>query len=279
MEEEDFQEVILETVKKVFNFQCSAKVELKNSETYKEGEEWGGQGQTDVTSMTYLSAEDVNCSVGICFSKPSYLKYISAMFGEEVTEFDDQTTDASGEFLNMIMGNIKAKYYESNKKDKILCAKFRKGHFEGVLDVMNRLLSLIKAKHIFMGEKDFQQFFLVKKILGKKHKIKIISCPTIRDKNKIALSTRNSLLKYKSKKIVSSIALKLLRLKKNLISKNYKNKINLSRIKKEIEMNYKIKIDYLEFRDEKNLKLNDFKKKYRLFIAYTIDNVRLIDNF
>ena len=166
-----------------------------------------------------------------------------------------------------------------NKSDKILCAKHRKGHFEGVLNVMNRLLYIIKAKYIFMGEKDFQQFFLVKKILGKKHKIKIISCPTIRDKNKIALSTRNSLLKYKSKKIVSSIALKLLRLKKNLISKNYKNKINLSRIKKEIEMNYKIKIDYLEFRDEKNLKLNDFKKKYRLFIAYTIDNVRLIDNF
>jgi len=117
MEEEDFQEVILETVKKVFNFQCSAKVELKDSETFEEGEEWGGQGQTDVTSMTYLSAEDVNCSVGICFSKPSYYKYISAMFGEEVTELDDQATDASGEFLNMIMGNIKAKYYEVNKKD------------------------------------------------------------------------------------------------------------------------------------------------------------------
>ena len=185
----------------------------------------------------------------------------------------------------LFLPEIKEIYKEKKKKfvlkksEKILCAKFRKGHFEGVLDVMNRLLSLIKAKHIFMGEKDFQQFFLVKKILGKKHKIKIISCPTIRDKNKIALSTRNSLLKYKSKKIVSSIALKLLRLKKNLISKNYKNKINLSRIKKEIEMNYKIKIDYLEFRDEKNLKLNDFKKKYRLFIAYTIDNVRLIDNF
>ncbi len=42
---------------------------------------------------------------------------------------------------------------------------------------------------------------------------------------------------------------------------------------------YRIKIEYLEFRDEKNLKLNNFNSKYRLFIAYNIMSVRLIDNF
>ena len=55
--------------------------------------------------------------------------------------------------------------------------------------------------------------------------------------------------------------------------------INLLKIKSEFEKKYKIKIDYLELRNEKNLKLNNFKSKYRLFIAYNIDNVRLIDNF
>jgi len=173
----------------------------------------------------------------------------------------------------------KKKKFVLKKSEKILCAKFRKGHFEGVLDVMNRLLSLIKAKYVFMGEKDFQQFFLIKKILGRKHKIKIINCPTIRDRNKIALSTRNKLLNYKSIKKVSNLTLTLLKLKKNLILKNFKKQINLSQIKTKFETDYKIKIDYLEFRDEKNLKLDDFKKKYRLFIAYTIDNIRLIDNY
>ena len=48
------------------------------------------------------------------------------------------------------------------KSDKILCAKFRKGHFEGVLDVMDRLTNLIKPNKIFMGKKDYQQLFLVK---------------------------------------------------------------------------------------------------------------------
>ena len=46
-----------------------------------------------------------------------------------------------------------------------------------------------------------------------------------------------------------------------------------------LEAKYNIKIDYLEFRDEKYLKLNNFKNKFRLFIAYNINKVRLIDNF
>ena len=45
------------------------------------------------------------------------------------------------------------------KKDKILCAKFRKGHFEGVLDVMDRLTDVVRPTKIFMGNKDFQQLF------------------------------------------------------------------------------------------------------------------------
>ena len=53
---------------------------------------------------------------------------------------------------------------------------------------------------------------------------------------------------------------------------------DLPNYKKNLEKKYNIKIDYLEFRDEKNLKLNNFKNKFRLFVAYNIDNVRLIDN-
>ena len=55
--------------------------------------------------------------------------------------------------------------------------------------------------------------------------------------------------------------------------------VDLSKSKYELENKFKIKIDYLEFRDEKKMKLNNFKYKYRLFIAYHINGVRLIDNF
>ena len=163
-----------------------------------------------------------------------------------------------------------------NKSDKILCAKYRKGHFEGVLNVMNRLLSIVKSKQVFMGEKDFQQYKLVKRILGKKYKINIVGCPTIRENNNIALSTRNKLLNKSAIKKASKIAKKLDKLKK---LSRYNKLLDLCRYKDELERKFKIRIDYLEFRDEKKFKLNNFKSKYRLFVAYYINGVRLIDNF
>ena len=161
------------------------------------------------------------------------------------------------------------------QSDKVLCAKYRKGHFEGVLSVMSRLLNIIKAKNIFMGEKDFQQLYLIKKYLSKKYKVKIINCKTVRDKNFIALSTRNRLLSRKNYLKLIKIVKEFNKLKKLLLSK----KINLIERTKEIEKLYKINIDYLEARNETNLKVSKSKKKVRLFVAFWINKVRLIDNY
>ena len=144
---------------------------------------------------------------------------------------------------------------------------------------MNRFLTIIKSKDLYMGEKDYQQLYLIKKFLSKKFKVRINSCPTIRIDNKIALSTRNKLLKKRSFKKASKIALFLKKIKYKSTIQGSKLAFNLLDYKKELEKKYNIKIDYLEFRDEKNLKLNNFKNKYRLFVAYKIDNVRLIDNY
>ena len=163
------------------------------------------------------------------------------------------------------------------KKDKILCAKFRKGHFEGVLDVMNKLTKIVKPKKIFMGEKDFQQLYLVKKELEKKYKTKVIPCKTIRDKDNVALSSRNLLLNKSNLTIAAKIYETLVDIKKNTKNKkNIPSFLNLK--KKELKNNYKIKIDYLELRNIKNLKLSNTKNNSRLFIAYYLKNVRLIDN-
>ncbi len=174
---------------------------------------------------------------------------------------------------------FKSKKFKLEKKDMILCAKFRNGHFEGVLNIMNRLMTIIKSKDLYMGEKDYQQLYLIKKYLSKKFKVRINSCPTIRIKNKIALSTRNKLLDKKSLKIASEIALFLSKLRRKSKFKLSKMAFDLPNYKINLETKYNIQIDYLELRDEKNLELNNFKKKFRLFIAYNINKVRLIDNF
>ena len=165
-----------------------------------------------------------------------------------------------------------------NKQDKVLCAKYRKGHFEGVIEVMIRLTKKINPTKIFMGEKDFQQLFLVKRYIEKNFKCKIISCKTIRDKNNLAFSSRNSLLNKDDLSKAGKIDSCLINFKKTLLKKrNLKNLILIKKSK--LKKKYNIKIDYLELRNIKNLKLTNKIKNAKIFIAYYINKIRLIDNF
>ena len=165
-----------------------------------------------------------------------------------------------------------------NKKDKILCAKYRKGHFEGVLDVMNRLTSLIRPKMIFMGKKDFQQLFLVKNYIEKKFNTKVIGCKTIRNKNKLALSSRNFLLNKQELKDVEKISKTFFNLK-NKIKNNRNINSFLQKSKKDLEKFFNIKIEYLENRNTKNLTISNKYRGSKVFLSYYYKNIRLIDNF
>ncbi len=181
--------------------------------------------------------------------------------------------------FNQIYKNKKLMKYKLKNKQKILCAKHRKGHFEGVLDIMNRFIFFISPKYVFMGEKDFQQLFLVKQFLEVKTKTKIISCKTIRDKNKVALSSRNFLLKKKDLVFAGLMAKQLMFLKSKISRNRKKSTFLIKNIKRKLEGRYNINIEYLETRNCVNLGRNIYNKKFKLFIAYYINNVRLIDNF
>ena len=164
------------------------------------------------------------------------------------------------------------------KENKILCAKFRKGHFEGVIDVMDRLTNIIRPNKIFMGEKDYQQLLLVKKFIEKKYEIKIVPCKTVRNKNKLALSSRNQLLNKKDLIKAGKIARDLIHFK--IFLKNKKKINNLLQKKTELlKKKFGIKIDYLEIRKKNNLKSSLNIRNSKIFIAYFINKVRLIDNF
>ena len=117
---------------------------------------------------------------------------------------------------NNIYDSKRTKKIQIKKKNKILCAKYRKGHFEGVLDVMDRLTRKIKPKFIFMGIKDYQQLHLVKHFVEKKYKCKVIPCKTVRNLNKLALSSRNLLLSKKALRQAEKLTQNLIKFKKNL---------------------------------------------------------------
>ena len=176
-----------------------------------------------------------------------------------------------------IYKNKKDMKIQISQKDKILCAKFRNGHFEGVLGVMDQLLKIIKAKYLFLGEKDYQQVYLIKKFIKNRYKIKIILGKTIRFNNSLAYSSRNKLLNKKQIIVACNIAKKLKKYH-SLIKKNFNSSKKLSIFKKDI-LKYKIKLEYIEIRNKINLSKRFNKNNFKIFIAYYLNKVRLIDNF
>ena len=165
-----------------------------------------------------------------------------------------------------------------DKFSKKLCGRFRRSHFEGVLNVINRFIEIIKPKYIFLGKKDYQQLYLIKKHIEKrKIKSKIIECKTIRENNGVACSSRNLDLSKSQMKIASNIFYYLRSLKKK-IKKNY-SLFKVNKIKKELIKLGANKIDYLENYNTKSFKkIKKSDKEYNLFFAYYIKKTRLIDN-
>ena len=161
-----------------------------------------------------------------------------------------------------------------NKKYKVLCGKYRPGHFEGVLAVINKFLKDLKVKKIFLGEKDFQQYFLIKNFVKKRFNTRVVLCKTIRMNSSLPYSSRVKLLDNKSIRIAQKFTKKIIDVFKN-IKKNTKKTYLLQSIKS----NSNIKIEYLELRNKNNLSPIFNKKNLKLFVCFYIKKVRLIDNF
>ena len=155
-----------------------------------------------------------------------------------------------------------------------LCAKDRVGHFDGVALIITKLFNIVNPHFAYFGEKDFQQLAIIKKLVKDLNfDIEIFGVETIRESSGLAMSSRNQRLSADAK-IKASMLYKIL----NEI------KINpqiIEEKKQELLVNGFEKIDYLEIRNEDNLKLNMnlfSSQKRRIFIAVYLEGVRLIDN-
>ena len=172
--------------------------------------------------------------------------------------------------------NLKKKIRLKNK-DRILCAKYRPGHFEGVLHVINQYLNLIQPKFIFLGEKDYQQYYLISNFIKDKFITKSYLCKTIRQNNLYALSSRNKLLKNKDLHILKSVSV-IIKKFYSSIKKEKKNIKNLNLIKNLLERTG-INLEYLEIRNKINFSKKITKRNFKIFVAYYYKKIRFIDNF
>jgi pantoate--beta-alanine ligase len=159
-----------------------------------------------------------------------------------------------------------------------LCGSARPGHFNGVSTVLTILFNLIQADHVFLGEKDFQQISVIKKMVNDLHiPTNIHSVPTVRDKNGLALSSRNTRLSLNEQKLASHIFKSLNTLIKEIQSTQ---NIDIAIAKThQVLSDLGFKVDYINVLRPNDLKhgsIND--KELIAFIAVFLNGVRLIDN-
>ena len=171
-------------------------------------------------------------------------------------------------FDKLNAGNL-GKKYEGNS---------RPGHFDGVITVVNRLFELIAPKTAVFGAKDFQQLFLINKlILEKKYNIKLIENKTVRNTSGLALSSRNQHLSNKGIQQASFIYKSLNAAKDEFIKTN--NTIDAVKVGTDILFDNNIDLDYFEILDHKTFSPpKNTTKKFIIITAAYVEGIRLIDN-
>ncbi len=166
--------------------------------------------------------------------------------------------------------------YAPNNLIVDLCGKYRPGHFLAVIDIVHRFLQITNPKNIILGAKDFQQICCIKELISiSKQETNITISSTIRNKQGLALSSRNAHLSNDEKILANNIYSSLL-LSKDLFLKG--SSINeITETVYDFHKNSPIKLEYFTVRDLKTLQHTYDGDLIALIAAY-IGDIRLIDN-
>jgi pantoate--beta-alanine ligase len=176
-------------------------------------------------------------------------------------------------------GITQLEQYDLGYLETILEGRYRPGHFQGVCQVMDRLLKIIKPDKLFLGQKDYQQTLIIEQFLKSiGAEIELLVCPTVREPGGLAMSSRNSRLHEAERKTASSIYESLKFTKENL------RQGELSSLKEKAISFLSEKdfiVDYFEIADAATLEpVNswDGSQKLIALVAVYLKGVRLIDN-
>lgn len=166
----------------------------------------------------------------------------------------------------------------AGKMGDILCGKFRPGHFDGVATVVIKLLLRVLPHVAVFGEKDYQQLAIIRRVVRDLDMpIEIVSGPTLREANGLAMSSRNLYLLPAEREIASQLCATL-----QLAAKRLFQGESVSNVLEESK-NYLVlkgfKPDYLELRHADSLEaMVNFNAPARLLVAAWLGGTRLIDN-
>ena len=169
--------------------------------------------------------------------------------------------------------------YQLGYLETVLEGKFRPGHFQGVCQAVNRLLSVIHPHRLYLGQKDYQQCLVIKKLIALTAvNTEVVICPTLRENDGLAMSSRNMRLTERERKKAVLLYESLLFIK-NEVRTGYLEDLK-ERIKQYLTAEG-FKVDYVEIADTRTLELQetwDGKMPLVALVAAFLNEVRLIDN-
>jgi pantoate--beta-alanine ligase len=183
---------------------------------------------------------------------------------------------------DMVGRGVKARMnYELGFLETVFDGKLRPGHYQGVCMVVHRLLEIVLPDNLYLGQKDYQQCMVISRlieIIGLSDKIKVHICPTLRENDGLAMSSRNMRLNTEERKIAPTIYKAINLIQKEIQKGDTTVIINKA---KALLQEKGFRIDYVSLADAKNLSAVDNwdgEQKLVVLVAAFLNEVRLIDN-
>jgi len=161
-----------------------------------------------------------------------------------------------------------------------LCGRHRPGHFDGVCTVVTKLFQIMPAHRAYFGEKDYQQLMIIRHLAGDLNiPIEIVGCPTVRETDGLALSSRNRFLSQKSRKQAACIYAALTAARETIVSGEAEAATIAAGITDRLRAGGADRVDYVEIVDPRSLEpLDRIDRDARICVAARFGGTRLIDN-
>lgn len=178
-------------------------------------------------------------------------------------------------------GLSQLRQYELGFLETVLEGKFRPGHFQGVCQVVHRLLNIVMPDRLYLGQKDFQQCLVIRKLLSLVHlenKVSLQIMPTIRETDGLAMSSRNKRLSPQARAVAPEIYRTLCYIKQNIQPGNTRELMQQGMTKLE---KAGFKIDYLQLASADTLhpiEVWNGEENLVVLTAVFLEGIRLIDN-
>ncbi len=241
--------------------------------------------------ISLVSISKNKCDITICsifvnptqFNDPKDFEKYPSTIGNDILLLENAGCDIL--FLPAVAeiypsGMKSTGHYDLGDIEYVLEGKYRPGHFQGVCQVVHRLLDIVNPDNLFLGQKDYQQCLVIKRLVQLiSHQVKVITVSTLRENTGLAMSSRNLRLSEEQKKNAAGIS-KMLYYIATCYSETPARQLE-KYAKDYLLSNGFDKVNYVSIADAETLQpVNDITKAGRLIalVAAFIGEIRLIDN-